>query len=142
MNAMPRRPVRSTRRQTGVIPVWRRVAAWLALWVVLSGALGGLAPAQAQSSALGSVVCTAAGMTVIAAQDDDTLGRDMPRTALCLFCLPLLHGGALAPQMAEPAFFPSSALGSVVRPDAAVRPVADPHRSASAPRAPPLSARS
>lgn len=124
---------------------------WLGLFLLIFNVLGGGAlPARAADAGLAPfaqdllgdriVICTAAGMVVMDRDGNviDT-GGNSAHTDFCVFCLPLMHGGAQAP----------TAQAVIV--DTAAEPVADfspteptfakPARltGASSPRAPPLS---
>ncbi|WP_173979574.1 DUF2946 family protein [Magnetospirillum sp. UT-4] len=112
----------------------RRVGAWLALLVVAFNLAGGLVmPASAVS--LGeTVICTAAGMMVLPAAGDQQVPA-AEAAGPCVFCLPLLHGGAIAPG--------GVSIGPGALPAVAVTPdfIRDlpPYRASglAAPRAPP-----
>jgi len=132
----------------------REVASWLGLLLLTFNILaGGTLPARAEGSApapfaqalLGDriVVCTASGMVVMDRDghvvDPGTTGGG--HAELCVFCLPLMHGGVQAPTLSAAIvdiFAPVVPVGEFTAVD---QSVAKPVRltGASSPRAPPFS---
>lgn len=129
----------------------REMVSWLGLILLAFNVLGaGALPVRAAEAGPAPfvlelqgdliVVCTAAGMVVMDRDGNvvETGGPSSAHGALCVYCLPLMHGGAQAPAfvaLAVEAFFLDGEVFLPAEPAAAVRPVLLP--GTAAPRAPP-----
>lgn len=143
------RPARSRPRSRSLAPTARR-SGWIAVaaravlalvWLSLLTATTLPLPAAATSltDANGHVVvCTPAGMVSLgtgSGGDEDSPPASHP---LCLLCLPLLHGGALAPAFVATPAAPLALRATRAWPPARVLAVAIRHDGKATPRAPPL----
>lgn len=112
---------------------------WVALVVQILAATtaSGTATARTLSAGLDNgrmVICTAAGMVVL--DQNGTIPTETGMSGMCLFCLPLLHAGPTAPDMAtaEPVHHFA---GAEPFADGNVAHAPQPVHDHTAPRAPP-----
>ncbi len=79
------------------------VAARLAILALLLNLLGSVllpvSAARADMPMAGQVVCTVGGMVMLDDDGGQPIGQDPGHSSLCLFCLPLLHGGVQPPSL-------------------------------------------
>lgn len=140
---------RSISRTACAIGRWRRrVVSLLGLFILAFNVVSAAAmpapdgtslPPFAQALADNHiVVCTALGMVVIDQNGNVVDGDGDGGSALCVFCLPLMHAGAKLPS-AQPEAIRQSPVG-VAKSQLATTPPAQPCRLAgeASPRAPPL----
>lgn len=121
----------------------RRVAVWAALLSLLIQVLGAPALASVLSSESrdGIVICTASGPKTVDSSGQPLKAPVTDHHAVhCLFCLPLMHGAAMAPDlplqvvrggMAPPAAWPTAEYGGARVPPRLA--------GAASPQAPPFS---
>lgn len=140
MNSRPRLPLRCRPVTWAALGMAGRWLILMALWlqVALAPIVGAMAatPSAWQAQLDGKmVICTAAGMVVL---DGD--GKAVPQQEAgpsCVFCLPLLHGGAKAPPLvAEPLPCRAPVLETLIGTEQP-RLVLTPYAGGPSPRAPP-----
>ncbi len=149
MNRVSRHKTYDTTTDGSLKRFRRMLVSWLGLFLLAANVIGGGAlPAHSASAPFAQdisgdrfVVCTASGMVVMDRNGHivDSKGEGGGHATLCVFCLPLMHGGAQTPAAVAVTILPDERpTGAAITPTEPTRPTPLRLAGAASPRAPPL----